>query len=66
MDAEIYELKTNLQYLVDSLKIEECQLNLIQLAPLVPCVSAPIQKKSIGTNTDTSSRKVSDNLARRT
>ena len=66
MDAEIYELKTDLQYMVDSLKIEESQLNLIQLAALVPCVLAPIHKKSIGTNTDRSSWKVSDNLARRT
>ena len=60
MDAEIYELKTDLQSMVDRLKVKECQLNFIQLAPPVLCVQASKQKKSIGTNTDGSPRKVSD------
>ena len=60
LDAEIYELKTDLQSMVDHLKLKECQLNFIQLAPPETCVPVPIQKKSMGTNTDSSSRKVSD------
>ena len=60
LDAEIYELKTDLQSMVDRLKLKECQLNFIQLAPPETCVPVPIQKKSMGTNTDSSSRKVSD------
>ena len=52
MDAKMYELKTYLHSTVDRLKVEEFQLNFIQLSPPVPCVSAPIQKKSIRTNTD--------------
>ena len=60
IDAEIYELITDLQSMVDRLRVKECQLNFIQLAPPVICVQAPKQKKSIGTNTDSSSQKVSD------
>ena len=46
--------------MVDRFKVKECQLNFIQLALPVLCVQAPKQKKSIGTNTDSSLRKVSD------
>ena len=60
IDAEIYELITDLQSMVDRLMVKECQLNCIQLAPPVICVQAPKQKKSIGTNTDSSPRKISD------
>ena len=41
-------------------EILRCQLNINQLAPSVPCVQAPKQKKNIGTNTDSRPRKVSD------
>ena len=46
--------------MVDRLRVKECQLNFIQLAPPVPCVPAPIQQRSLGTNTDSRSPKVSD------
>ena len=39
-DAQIYELKTDLQSMVDRLKVKECQLNFIHLAPPVLCVQA--------------------------
>ena len=40
LDAEIFDLKTDLQSMVDRLRVKECQLNFIQLAPPVLCVQA--------------------------
>ena len=70
MDAKTYELKIDCQFIVDHLRVKECQLNFIQLAPLIPFVPVPIQKNRMGTCTIGSSKKVSDAsrifLARRT
>ena len=60
IDAEIHKLKTVLQSIADRLKVKKCQLYFIQLSSPVLCVQAPKQKKSIGTNTDSSLGKVSD------
>ena len=60
MDAEIYELKTDLQSMIVRLRIKDCQINFIQLVTTVHCVTVHIQKKITGTNTDSSSRKVSN------
>ena len=55
LDAEIYELKTDLQSIVDRLRVKACQLNFIQLAPRYPAFQLLYRR-----NTDSSSRKVSD------
>ena len=60
MDAKIYDMKIDRQFIVDHLRVKECQLNFIQLAPLIPFFPVPIQKKKMGTCTNGSSRKVSD------
>ena len=60
MDAEIYELKTDLQSMIVRLRIKDCQMNFIQLVTTMHCVTVHIQKKIIGTKTDSSSRKVSN------
>ena len=38
------ELKTDLQFMIDHVRIKECQLNL-QLASPLPCVPAPKRRK---------------------
>ena len=55
LDAEIYELKTDLQSKLDRFRVKACQLNFIQLAPRYPAFQLLYRR-----NTDSSSRKVSD------
>ena len=47
IDAEIYELKTDLQSMEDRLRVKACQLNFIQLAPRYPAFKFLNRRKAL-------------------
>ena len=53
-------IEIDCQFIVDHLRVKVCQLNFIQLAPLILFIPVLIQKKRMGTYTNGSSKKVTD------